>query len=459
LSLDDLVQKHIPELRADDRPVTLRHLLHHTSGLRDYTTLMDLAGMPVENFYLEDQLLDLILRQKVLNYEPGEAYLYSNSGYFLLGVIARRLTGNSIVELIREIILEPLGMQATDFNDDTRRIVKNRALGYSPKEGGGFVTDISFCGGFGDGAVLSTVEDLFLWDQNFYHNRLAGGGQELIQQMLSVGTLNNGESLEYAFGLVAGSYRGLRTVSHGGGWAGYRSELLRFPDQKFSVICLANLGSISPVKLARQVADLCLVDEFTQPVAAGGIELVALPDEMVESLPGYYQSQKSYNLLELCAQEGKLFGEIFGQRFQLAAAGPACLSAVDASDDIEIELEEPISDKPATIRVRVDESKPERYQKMTVAPFDPAHLPDYVGDYFSDELNATYAVMLEGGQTFLKRGAAPKETLKPVSQEVFQCRDLELHFAADTQERITAFDLVTDRVRNIRFTRKAIRHT
>ena len=232
LSLDDSINKYIPEMPTYEQPVTIRHLIHHTSGIRDYTILMYLSGMRLENFYSEDEILDLICRQQELNFKPGDEFLYSNSGYLLLGVIAKRVTGKSFTALIKESILEPLGMQATDFNDDAKRIVKHRAVGYSLKDGDGYCTEMFFCGGYGDGAILSTVEDLFLWDQNFYDNKLGGGGDELIQEVLAPGYLNNGERLDYAFGLRINDYRGLRNIGHSGRSAGYRAELIRFPDQK-----------------------------------------------------------------------------------------------------------------------------------------------------------------------------------------------------------------------------------
>lgn len=446
LSLDDRLQQHLPEMPPYDQPMTIRHLLHHTSGLRDYTTLMDLAGMPAENFYYADELLSLILRQKELNFKPGDEYLYSNSGYFLLGVIAKRLTGKSLLEL----------MQATDFNDDTRRIIKNRAIGYSPKEGGGYATDISFCGGYGDGAIISTVEDLFLWDQNFYDNKLGGGGPELIEQLLAPGKLNNGEPLDYAFGLVISSYKGLRTVSHGGAWAGYRAELIRFPDQQFSVICLANLGSMAPWTLARQVADLYLADVFPEPAAPstpGAAEFVELPNGQVERLSGFYRNQKNGTLLELAVQDGKLVGEAAGLRFQLAALSSTRFKAVEAPVDIQLELIELHPESALTMNVMFEGGKPELYSKLSVTSIDRSQLPGYAGAYHSDELNTTYTITLAGEQLFLKRGYAPKETLKPVTQDVFTGRDLELQFVRNEQNQVCAFNLGADRVRHIRFTK------
>jgi CubicO group peptidase (beta-lactamase class C family) len=458
LQLDGQVHQYIPEMPSYGRPITIRHLLHHTSGLRDYTALMDLAGMPSENFYHEDELLDLILRQKGLNFNPGEEYLYSNSGYFLLGVIAKRVTGQSLLDLIQAYILQPLGMQATSFNDHAKRIVKNRALGYSSQAGGGYCTDISFCGGYGDGPLISTVEDLFLWDRNFYENKLGGGGQALIQQLLSPGpgALSSGETLDYAFGLMISPYKGLRMVSHGGSWAGYRAELIRFPDRNFSVICLANLGSIAPWTLARQVADLYLADEFPEqaaPSQPGATEEVELPPHHLERLSGFYRNQKSGTILELSTRAGKLVGEVSGQSFQLAALSSTLFKAVETPDDVQIELEAPSPDSALTLNVSLDGDKPEIYRKMSVTPIDLSQLSAYSGKYYSDELNTTYIFRFEAEQLFLKRGYGPEEALKPVGQDIFTSRELNIQFVRNEQGHVCAFNLGTEWVRHLRFTK------
>lgn len=264
LSLDDEVQTYISEMPWYEYPITVRHLIHHTSGLRDYLYLMESAGMRFENDYPDDEIIDLIACQKELNFKPGEKYSYSDSGYLLLGEIVKRVSGKSLAAFAYENIFRPLGMRATHFHDDFTRIVKDRAIGYSPKDEGGFRIEMSILDVVGDGGVFTTVEDLCLWDRNFYQNRLGGYGQDLIKEITTPGTLNSDESLDYAFGLVLGQYRGLQTVSHGGSWMGYRSEMLRFPQQRFSAICLSNLGNANPEELARKVADLYLASEFTE---------------------------------------------------------------------------------------------------------------------------------------------------------------------------------------------------
>jgi CubicO group peptidase (beta-lactamase class C family) len=456
LSLDDTIHKYVPEMPSYEQPITIRHLIHHTSGLRDYTTLMHLSDMHFENFYYEDELLELICRQKQLNFRPGDEFLYSNTGYFLLGIVAKRITGQSFPELIRQNILKPLGMQATDFNDDAKRIVKNRAVGYSPKEGDGYCTDMSFCGGYGDGAILTTVKDLFLWDQNFYNNKLGGGGEELIQEMLAPGELNSGEGLDYAFGLFITDYRGLRMVSHGGGWAGYRSELVRFPDQKLSVVCLSNLTSVNPSRLAQQVADLYLADQLAapeQPSDQEATEFSGLSIGQIESITGFYRNQKAGNILELSTQDGELVAKAFGLRFQLVATSSTHLKAIEPPHDVQIELEGPHPEGAPTIGVKLEGRKPESYRKMTTTPVTPSQMAAYEGSYRSDELDISYRILLDEGQLFLKRGYSAREALCPVTQDLFTSGLLDLQFERNEEDEVCTLRLGADRVRDLVFLR------
>ncbi len=247
LSLDDDVRKYVSELSTYQKPITIRHLIHHTSGLRDYLTLFSLAGVSFDDTTTEKDALDLIVRQKGLNFAPGDEWLYSNSGYFLLSMIVKRASGKSLAEFAKENIFDPLGMKHTIFLDHHKRIVPMRATGYSPGRSG-FQIEMSNFEQTGDGAVMTSIEDLLLWDRNFYEPKV--GGPEFLKQMHEAGALNKGEKLDYASGLFVDEHQGLRRVSHGGSWAGYRSDFIRFPDQKFSVICLCNLGATNPSRLA-----------------------------------------------------------------------------------------------------------------------------------------------------------------------------------------------------------------
>ena len=419
LALDDIVQTHVPELPVYAEPITIRHLLHHTSGLRDYTALMALAGWHLDNFYPEEELLRLICRQKGLNFRPGEAFLYSNTGYLLLGVIAQRVTGKSLRTLLLEEIFEPLGMAATDTNDDVGRIVKGRALSYSPGEEGGYRFEISPSTGFGDGAILTTVGDLGRWDANFYNNRL-DGGPELIGQLLTPGRFGDGEPLDYGHGLFLHSYRGLRVVSHGGGWAGYRAELMRFPEQRTSVIVLANLGSIQASRLAKRIADVCLADAFPLPAppsAPGDLGAMALPDEAWQALAGLFRSETSGGVLELAVAEDGPVATLFGRKLRLMALTPTRFAAVDWPFDLHFELRGAGPDSTLAVRGEIQGPRPERYHKIAFSPASASQLAAFVGDYRSDELDATYSVALEGDQLCLRRRFAPPTALRPITPD------------------------------------------
>jgi CubicO group peptidase (beta-lactamase class C family) len=266
LHIDDDVRKHIPELPSYQRPITVRHMLNHTSGLRDYLTLMRLHGTDFDGVTGDQEALDLIVRQKALNFEPGAEFLYSNSGFFLLSQIVKRVSGKTLAQFAHERIFVPLGMHGTHFHDDHRMIVAQRATGYGPAASG-FAIDMSLFEQTGDGAVMTTIEDLIRWDNNFYAPSV--GGESMLRELHTQGKLNNGTTINYALGLFVDQFRSLRRVRHGGAWAGYRAELLRFPEARTSFAVLCNLGSTNPSALADSVAAIVLRDRMAPaPVAA-----------------------------------------------------------------------------------------------------------------------------------------------------------------------------------------------
>jgi CubicO group peptidase (beta-lactamase class C family) len=265
LSLDDDIRQYLPELpdygKVYGVPITIGDLIYHTSGLRDVYTLMGLAGLRLEDVMTDDSAMALLARQKELNFKPGTEYLYSNSGYWFLGQIVERVTGKPLRVFADERIFKPLGMTHTHFHDDPGHVMKNRAMSYESDSSGGF--RISYLQNFdkvGAGGLYSTIEDLAKWDANYYSHEL--GGEELQRLIHTRGVLANGDTLTYAFGNELSTYRGLRTVDHGGSMMGYKAHFLRFPDQKLSVIENCNLGSISPGPIARQVAEVYLADQM-----------------------------------------------------------------------------------------------------------------------------------------------------------------------------------------------------
>ncbi|MFQ5817027.1 MAG: serine hydrolase domain-containing protein [Terriglobia bacterium] len=456
LALQDDIRTYLPELPHYGTPITLRHLLHHTSGLRDYLTLTSLAGKRDADYYTDEDVVRLLARQKELNFPPGQQFLYSNSGYFLLSQIVKHASGQSLRAYAAENIFKPLGMRNTHFHDDYRMLVKNRAAGYSPKKEGGYRISMTRLEMVGDGGVFTSVEDLFLWDQNFYQNQL--GSKNLLDQMLTPGTLTNGEELDYAFGLRVSEYRGLKTVSHGGSFVGFRAQLLRFPEQKFSVICLCNLSNINPTRLARQVADIYLADLFTEEPAAKvkEVKFVALPEQELKDKVGAYRHPVSGNIVRLSVKKGKLLASAGGLSFQLAPLSPTHFRSVDAPVDVTIRFERPSPQDPWRIQVDTGGRKPDTYEAIQVVSPTPAQLKDYVGAYYSEELQATYRVVLKEGQLMLRRRHAAEAPLRPTLRDQFQVgtRGMHVEFVRREPKRVSGFRLHAGRVRNLRFVRK-----
>ncbi len=456
LSLDDDIRKYVPELPDYRSPISVRHLIYHTSGLRDYLTLLGIAGIDFGTYH-EDDVVELIAQQKELNFAPGEEYLYSNSGYFLLAVIVERASGKSFRKFAEENLFKPLGMKNSHFHDDYRMLIKNRASGYFLAEKGRYNNFISTFDCVGSGGLFTSVEDLFLWDQNFYHHKV--GGKDLIDLMHTKGKLNSGEELDYAFALGIGKYKGLKTVSHGGALGGYRSTLVRFPEQNFSVICLSNLSSFNPSKIAQQVADIYLAGQFkkkAEPVSkpAEKVKFIELPKKKLHEKVGAYIDPKTGAFRKLGLRGNTLILEASGQRFTLAAISETEFEVLKAPVEIVIKFESQKKDKPMLMHIHREGGDSETYEFFKLVKPTPEKLQEYTGDYYSDELQVTFRLALKKGKLHFVHKNASESPLKPMLKDKFTERGYRINFVRDKEKKLTGFTLDAGRVKNLRFDKK-----
>jgi CubicO group peptidase (beta-lactamase class C family) len=286
LSLDDDIRRYLPEVPDFGKTITLRHLLHHQSGLREQETLFQIAGISTADVIETAHILKLVSRQKELDFSPGEDIGYSNTGYVLLAQVVEKVAGVSFRKWTGENIFRPLGMKDSQFNDSASRVVRDRAYPYYTTDGGELQKGILSYSYVGPTGLLTTSEDMAKWLLNFDSSKV--GNPAIMHRMLfESGKLENGEDPGYGYGLGVLSYRGLRVGWHSGHDAGYRTFAAYFPGQKFGVAVLSNFYSINPMSLGKKVADIYLSGlmspESTEPAAR--------PEE-----PGKPESARSFSL-------------------------------------------------------------------------------------------------------------------------------------------------------------------
>lgn len=263
LSLDDDIRKFLPELHDFGYVITINHLVHHTSGLRDQWNLLMMAGWRLDDVITHDHIMRMISRQRELNFKPGDEYLYCNTGFTLMAEIVKRVTGQTLAEWSKANVFDKLGMSNTFFYDDHEKVVPNRAYSYY-KNGrtseGGYKKAVLSYANAGATSLFTTPEDLCKWAQNF--ETMTVGNANVMNMMQRRFILNKGDTTDYAMGISIGKYRGRKMISHSGGDAGYRSFLVWFPEDHTAIAVTSNLAQFGPAGLAFAEAAVLLGDKL-----------------------------------------------------------------------------------------------------------------------------------------------------------------------------------------------------
>jgi CubicO group peptidase (beta-lactamase class C family) len=455
LSLDDEAIKYVPELPNFGIPITLRHLLHHTSGLRDQWELLGLAGWRYSLDLITDaDVLAVLSRQKTLNFPPGSQFLYSNTGYTLLAQVVKHVSGQPFRTFTNNRIFLPLGMSHTHFRDDHAEIVKDIAYGYAPHNGG-FGLSIPNFDTVGATSLLTTVEDLALWDENFYTARV--GGETLVNQLQERGYLNDGTQLSYAAGLEIGKYHGLNMVSHAGTDAGYRADLIRFPDQHFSVALLCNLASINPSALSRRIAEIYLAPSFSAASLSTTAPALSPPpnSEQLKRWAGLYVDPDE--------RDRVMRVRLAGSNLQSGLDADGGLSDLEATNDArfryikdpqtELVFQDGENGAAATLTTYIGGKMQHHYSRVPSYNPTATQLQEFTGVYRSDEVDMPYTIVLSDGKLLVRSLKSNDIPLLPVSTDLFNGRGNRIRFTRDTQGKITGALLNTSRVYNFRFER------
>jgi CubicO group peptidase (beta-lactamase class C family) len=449
LTLDDDVRRYIPELPDYGHTITIRHLLTHTSGLRDQWDLLFMArGRFEENRITEDDVLEIAARQTALNFVPGSEYLYSNTGYTLAGTIVRRVSGQTLREFADRRIFQPLGMEDTHFHDDYTMIVRGRAAGYAPRPGGGWRVSLPNYDTYGATSLFTTVGDLLKWDANFA-NPVVGDAQ-LLREMLTSATLASGDSTGYGLGISTDVYRGARLIGHGGADAGYRTYLGRFPDHDLTVVVLCNAASANPSMLARSVADVYLQDGLEPVSGSAPVAVTVLPEQLVP-LVGVYANATTGAPLFITMQDNRL---ILGR-----SNGPQLVPLGDnrfrvAGQPVELEFGEQ-GDLSQTV-LGWPNRAPINFSRREMAVKTAAELERYAGSYHSEELGAVYTVRAGADGLVLKTRWGAERSVRPAYGTTF-AGDMLVTFTTGSTGEIDGMRMSSSRVRDVAFQRQTSR--
>lgn len=377
LSPDDSIRWHVPELPELYQGVTLRHLIHHTGGVRDHLFLRELAGQAEPAG--PAAVIALLARQKGLDFPPGERHSYTNSGYVLLALAVERASGKPLSRFAEESLFKPLGMASTLFFDDPSRIVPNRADSYFP--GGVFRT---WAGTVGETGLLSTVGDLVRWDA-----AVARTGQDALGKALARlterGRLRDGTPLGYGGGLFLRDFRGLRTIGHGGSTFGYVSDLLRFPAAGLTIACLCNTPAGAASRRSREVAAILLGDRL-QP------EPPVVP---AEAQAGLYWDREGDSFRRVTLKDGKVVLLRFGAERELAPLGAGRFRILGTPGTVEVAF------GPGFL-TETGDAKPARFER--IEPSAPPDLSRYAGTYTSEEVGGELALLVREGVLVLRFG-------------------------------------------------------
>lgn len=441
LALDDDIRKYLPEVPDFGRTITIRHLLTHTSGLRDQWGLLGIEGRgPGSQVHSPMTTLDLVVHQKMLNFPPGTAYSYSNTGYALATLIIERVSGKSLQEFSQERLFGPLRMTHTQWRDDFTRVVPQRATAYSPSDSG-YHMDMPFTNMIGNGGLLSTVDDLLRWNENL--DRTTVGGPAFTQTLQTPMRLTSGRTTDYALGLGVGEYDGVHEVSHTGSTAGYRTFLGRYPDQRVSVAVWCNNSGANAGQLGHQVADLVLTKPM-RAASAAPAPGVRLPATALSQWAGVYRDPTTDRAVALTVADTALtsgdddvfvpmtatrFSTRGGEASFAGARGRRAFTLARANGDT----------------VRFEEVKP---------PASPLPASDYAGRYVSDELDVVLTVVALDGKIEMRRRPNDRIAMRPTYRDSFESDEIgSVRFARDAKGKVTGFAIFGGRVRDVRFRR------
>ena len=447
LSLDDDVRRYVPELPAFDRTITLRHLMHHTSGLRENGYLLNLAGWRSDDIYTEADKLSVLTREPRPNFAAGDEVLYGNSAYDVLREVVRRASGMSLRAFAAQRIFTPLGMHDTHFGDDHLELVTRRAQGYGARDGGGWSVRPVNSDAYGPGGLLTTAPDLVKWQRNLMDGRV--GGAEAIATVRTSGRLNDGTPTTYGGGLRLAGYRGLPTVGHDGLTGGFRTDVLLFPEQDLGIVVLCNTSNAPAEELSLRIADVYLGDRMTTPA---WLPAVAMPADAQSRFAGTWWSPLTDETVRLEWRDGALRQK--GSSTALVPIGNDTFRPGEARGRWQFVAAAQGSGRELRIFDAWPTYRP--FLRLTDALPASSALGEYAGTYTSTPLEISYVLAVVDGKLSMAWTRGHEMALEPIGGDRFLTARGTLTFTRDDARRIDGFTLSNRRLRQFRVERSTL---
>jgi CubicO group peptidase (beta-lactamase class C family) len=402
ISLDDDVRKHLPELPVFKDTITIRHLIHHTSGMRSLHALLGMAGWRGDDSRTNEDLFRFMRNQKDLNFKPGAEYLYCNTGYMLMADIIEKITEEKFAIWMYDNLFEPLGMINTYVEDDYSRVVPVNATSYYGSASHGFSRSVEYWGYVGSGNIHSTTKDLLVWLTNFYHPPT--GWEEAFQIMQTQGMLNNGDTLDYSFGININKYKEEQRISHGGSIGGYRSIVQAFPDHGLNIAILTNFSSSNTSSKMNRISDILLnLDAEAEPelITAGSISSRPMSNEDLVKFCGHYWNEKSQYTRKIYLKDDTLrYFRPESSESKLLPVEENTFQMLNVAFDIKVSFEI-LSNKQKVMRVQVDNEDPICSESYDPPEMIGEFLNSYTGRYYSPELDTHYTLYVLGDSVLM----------------------------------------------------------
>ncbi|GGZ95368.1 serine hydrolase domain-containing protein [Algibacter mikhailovii] len=457
LNLEDKLNSFFPDFPEYAKNITIQNLLNHTSGIRDYLTISYLKGYGDDEYYEDDDIMNWLINQSELNFNSGDEFLYSNSGYWLLGQIVNKVSGMSMADFANKEIFSPLGMSNTHFHNNHKQIVKNRASGYLPTDDESYEISMTTLDMIGDGGIFTTINDIKKWDDEYYYRNVLSN--EFWTLMTKQGVLNNGEVIDYASGLDIGNYKGLKTISHGGAFVGFRAELVRFPENHFSVAIFANRGDANPTGMAYQVADIILKEDFKDIKVSNNKEIekqefINIKTSELKKFEGHYWNVAgSYSRKIYVKNDTLRYYRSETNESKLVPISKNEFKMIDVGVDVIIKFEN--EHKNQTMSVIIYGGKPINSEVYIPKKHTIEELKSREGTYYSKELNANYSLKIEDGSLMLYVNGTKTSPLKSIMENLFSNNDYgTFEFVKKEAGKDSGFRLAAGRVKNLEFKKK-----